>query len=370
MKLSLEKRIQLSFFLAIALVGAIGIVSFYYISQLNGQVQQIVERDLALSHSSERIKTNLFALRRVERTYLIAPETPLFHQSLRTALEELRKATGGGEELSLRDETRQKHRDILTWLDEYERTIQETTLPFDPKVLDQNLEIPIRKISDTVDDLIELRYHDLQSHRAQAELLAENSNRNIILMVVTTILAGLGLGFFAPSKVVLPFRKIYAAIQEVQAANFNVSVNIEGNDEIATLGHEFNKMVEEIRTFDDMKIKRIAFEKRKLDSLANMTDAGVVVLSVEGKILYMNRKLYEMLGLTTERILDITIEEVPLPAELKTIFQESIDRKDRFEDRHWNFTHQPKEGTPLVYEVAISSTPVRNHIGDIVNIIL
>lgn len=370
MKLSLEKRIQLSFFLAIALVAVIGIFSFYYMNQLNGQVQKIVSRDIALSHSSERIKANLFTLRRVERTYLISPETPLFHQSLRTAIEEVKKTAKEGEELCVRDDTKEKHQKIITWLEEYDTIIQETTIPFDPRELNKKLEVPWRKIRDIVDDLIQLRFAELEAHRQQAQSLSERSNRNIILMIVTTILAGLGLGLFAPSKVVLPFRKLFAAIQEVQAANFNVSVDIEGGDEIAELGHEFNKMIEEIRTFDDMKIKKIAFEKRKLDALSNMIDAGVVVLTVEGKIAYMNRQLYEILGLTTERILNTDLDEVPLSEELKEIFKESINRKERVEDRQWTFIHQSTEGKSTKYDVRISTTPVRNHVGDIVNFVL
>jgi len=119
-----------------------------------------------------------------------------------------------------------------------------------------------------------------------------------------------------------------------------------------------------------MKIKKIAFEKRKLDTLANMIHAGVIVVSVEGEILYMNRSLYEILGLTTERIIHVSIDEAPLPSELKSLFKESIDRKDRFEDRKWNFTYTNEEGYHVGQGVTVSFSPVRNHAGDIVNFVI
>ncbi len=370
MKLSLQRRIQLSFYLSITLVAAIGAVSFYYISQLNDQVQLIVDQDIALSHSGEKIKTALFSLRRTERIYLLNPETPNFHDSMQKAIDEFRAALEEGEKLSFREETKKLHQDILEWLKEYENVIRGTVSPFSPQTLARLLDEKTRNIRSAVSEISRSHYANLEAHRKRAELLSDSSNRNMILMIVSTILAGLAIGFFAPSKVVIPFRKLVAAIHEVQAANFNVSVHIGGDDEIAELGNEFNKMVEDIRVFDDMKVKKIAFEKRKLDALSNMIEAGVIVLSIEGEILYMNRTLYEILGLTSERVLHVSIDDSPLPAELKTLFHEAIERKDRFEDRHWNFTHKTSEGTVREHSVLVSLSPVRNHAGDIVNFVV
>ncbi len=370
MRLSLQRRIQLSFLLSIALVASIGAISFYYLHQLNEQVQQIVDHDIALSHSGEKIKTALFSMRRTERTFLLNPEAPDFHKSMQQSLSEFRAAVEEGLKLCVRDETKKIHEDILMWTNEYKNTVVETSIPFNPRLLAQALDAKTRKIGQAVSEIAELRYADLEAHRKQAQSLSDSSSRNMILMIITTILAGLAVGFFAPSKVVVPFRKLVAAIQEVQGANFNVSVHMGGEDEIAELGNEFNKMVEDIRVFDDMKIKKIAFEKRKLDALANMIHSGVIVISVEGEILYMNRTLYEILGLTSERVLHVALKESPLPKELKELFRESIDRKDRFEERKWNFTYKDKNDIQVRQSVQVSFSPIRNHVGDIVNFVI
>ena len=369
MKLSLQKRIQLSFLLSIALVAGIGAISFYYINLLNNEVQGIVEDDIALSHSGEKIKSELYSLRRVERVYIIDPESPLFHENMQTAIDQFRTTVGEGLKLCVRADTKLLHESILGSLDNYNNVIRGTTPPFNPRELAAKLDVPLRQINAAVSEIVTLRYDDLEAHRRQAQVISNTSNRNMILMVVTTILAGILVGLFAPSKVILPFRKLFAAIQEVQSANFNVSVSISGDDEIAELGHEFNKMVEELRDFDDMKIKKIAFEKRKLDALANMIDAGVVVLTVEGQIIYMNRSLYEILGVTSERILRMNVEESSLPKGLKELFLESIDRKDRFEDRKWTFSYETEMKEPITQTVRVSWAPVRNHVGDIVNFV-
>ena len=370
MKLSLQRRIQLSFLLSIALVASIGAISFYYLNQLNQQVQQIIERDIGLSHSGEKIQTALFALRRTEQTFLLRPETPGFKPAMQKAIEEFEKTVTEGLALSVREDTKQLHKDVLTWTKEYSAIITTTDPSFNPRQLAQSLEDQTRKIRKAVAQISELHHADLEAHRKQAQRLSDSSNRNMILMIITTILAGLLIGFFAPSQVIVPFKKLEAAIQEVQAANFNVSVHIGGEDEIAQLGREFNKMIEEIRIFDDMKIKKIAFEKRKLDTLANMIDVGVVIISLEGEILYMNRLLYEILGLTTERVIDVSVDESALPEELKVLFHESIERKDRFEGRKWHFSYADSHGTRVEQAVQVNFSPVRNHVGDIANFVV
>lgn len=370
MKISLQKRIQLSFFLSIALVATIGAISFYYIHQLNDEVQQIIKTDIAISLSGGKIKSTLSSLRRKERIYLLNPDTPNFHESMQKSIEEFRKTVEEGLELSMHEKTKEIHENILEWLKEYESVVQRTQLPFSPPVLAKLLDDKARNIGSAVTKIEHHHEENLTAHGLQAEKLSDSSSRNMIFIIVTTILAGLTIGFFAPSKVVIPFRKLAAAMKEVQTANFNISVSIGGNDEIAELGTEFNKMVEEVRVFDDMKIKKIAFEKRKLDALSNIMDAGVIVLSIEEEILYMNRTLYEILGITSERILHVSIDDSPLPNELKMLFHESIARKDRFEKRKWSFTIKKKGEMAIRHAVEVSFAPVRNHAGDIVNFVV
>jgi PAS domain S-box-containing protein len=289
---------------------------------------------------------------------------------MQKAIDEFRAAVKEGLEFSIYHKTKEIHRNVLDWLMEYEQVVQKTTTPFNPRTLAQLLDDKTRNIRKAVSKISISHYENLKAHGLKAQMIADSSSRNMILMIITTVLAGLAIGFFAPSKVVIPFKKLVAAIREVQAANFNVSVSIGGNDEIAELGDEFNKMVGEVRIFDDMKIKKIAFEKRKLDALSNIIDSGVIVLSVEGEIVYMSRTLYEILGLTSERILHASIEESPLPRELKTLFRESIERKDRFEKRKWSFTYKRGDGSMVRHEVLVSLSPVRNHAGDIVNFVV
>src|SRR5690606_35888478 len=112
------------------------------------------------------------------------------------------------------------------------------------------------------------RYKELESHQEQINRLSSDAQRNMIIVVLLMLLSGLALGFVAPNVVVTPFRKMVQAINEVRTGKLNISIPVEADDEIGTIAKSLNTMIAELREFDEMKIKRIAFEKRRFETLA------------------------------------------------------------------------------------------------------
>ena len=77
--------------------------------------------------------------------------------------------------------------------------------------------------------------------------LTFSRNFELILIVIglVGILAATGLGAFTYNSIAKPVEKIADTMQQVSAGNFSARVNLVGGDELATLGREFDRLLNE-----------------------------------------------------------------------------------------------------------------------------
>ncbi|MDX1387366.1 MAG: HAMP domain-containing protein, partial [bacterium] len=150
----------------------------------------------------------------------------------------------------------------------------------------------------------------------------------------------------------------------------NISIPVEADDEIGTIAKSLNTMIAELREYDEMKIKRIAFEKRRFESLANMVDYGVMVLKREGVIEFINSQLYLLLKCDTKEIEGYRIEHTPLPQEIKDLLQEILATKEKIAKKELTLHLKDKKGKEFEVALLVDTAMVRTHDGTIVNIII
>jgi len=77
--------------------------------------------------------------------------------------------------------------------------------------------------------------------------LTFSRNFQLIMIVIglVGILVATGLGAFTYNSIAKPVEKIADTVQQVSAGNFSARVNLVGGDELATLGREFDRLLNE-----------------------------------------------------------------------------------------------------------------------------
>lgn len=369
-KLSIANRIQLSFIAAIGMVLVIGFLSFYYINRLNRGLETIVEQDIRLARLTEEIKSLTFDVSRLERLYLQEPTDPKRLERLKTIVQSLTTTTKQAQGLSHKDINRQRYTQMTELSSEYQSILpQDENIPNDPMVYGRLREI-LRDIAKLNGEVLLDRYKELEIHQEDVSRLSSDAQRNMMIVVLLMLLSGLGLGFVAPNVVGAPFRKMVQAINEVRTGKLNVSIPVEANDEIGRIGKSLNSMITELREFDEMKIKRIAFEKRRFEILANMVDYGVIVLKREGVIEFINSQLYILLRCDTKEIEGYRVEHTPLPPEIKELLTQCLETKEKIDNLDLSIHAKDKNGQDVTVDLIVDTAMVRTHDGTIVNIII
>ena len=194
-------------------------------------------------------------------------------------------------------------------------------------------------ISDLADKILET-FSDLQDIQISQEVKKDKSIKQIIVetkknMMIVLIIGFLGtivLGLVIPGKIALPFRKINDAIRELQDCNFDVSIFYNQDDEIGEMATEMNKMIHSIKVFDELRTDRISVERRKFDTLANMTKKPVLVSNANSELIYINNKMYDILNLESQDVIGKGMEEALIPDCIRESFEIAIKRRTKIEN--------------------------------------
>ncbi|HXH09665.1 MAG TPA: HAMP domain-containing protein [Alphaproteobacteria bacterium] len=371
MRLSLGAKVQLGFFSAVALVVVIGVMAFIYLGRLNHEVQDVLQKDILFARAGEAIKIFFLETRRAEKNYLVfgqdrdIREYEFFLAKLKEALQE-------GKEAARKDETRGKYRAIEQHLQQYEQTFSRLlTVP--PEARDeirrvsQELGDIGQRIATLADEIADTRWAELEMHAQDADRIETVAKRNMGIILAFTGISSLLLGLYLPRKIVVPIRRLTDLIRRAQEEEFRVNIDVTSNDEIGELGRFINRMMDQIRVFDDLKVRKITEERRRLEVLANLLHEGVILVGDDGRVCYINPAALEFLGLNLSDVEGRPLKEVPLDEPLRQALLRSIDAHERFHDNILSLL-AAERGT-RVRKIALSTGFVRDENGEIMSIV-
>ncbi len=152
----------------------------------------------------------------------------------------------------------------------------------------------------------ELTYLLLKSPIELEELRADvdrNIRRALIFVMVAVIvgaLIGLVGGGLYSRWIVRPIRQLMEAARAVAHGHLDTRIHIASNDELGDLSFEFNRMVERLRSYEEMNIEQLLLEKRKTEAIVQSIGTSIVVVDAEMTILLINPAARELLGIDNE----------------------------------------------------------------------
>ncbi len=141
----------------------------------------------------------------------------------------------------------------------------------------------------------------------------EKSNRATYAVLFASVLA-IGLSVFASwryTKYILePAEKLTETVRQIGEGNLDLKINVLSNDEIGELSHEFNKMTERLRRYEEMNIDRIIAEKKKSESIVESIADPIIVTDQDHKIVLINRGAQELFDAEQIQVLGRPFREV------------------------------------------------------------
>lgn len=372
---TIQGRITTVLAASLVLVGLIGGLALYYLAELSRNIGQVIRKDVLVVRGAEKVKGTFLDLQRAERLYWdsLGRSEPVL-QDIQKDLDGFREALDEHLQLATAPENRQVLTQLSDLFEKYRTVLREASGGQEPEQIraeEKKAAALGQEMGELIDGALSLRYLELDRHQADIQVLIANANRNMLLFLLLSVGGGVLLVSLAPSRVTAPFKKFIAAINQVEELKFDTRLPETGYREIAQVGRSINRLVDRIRTFDELKQKKIQFEARKQRVLANMVDLGVMLLTVEGEILFMNAQLAKTLNLGSEAYQYKNFRLVSLPEEIKDMVQDVLKKKQRMDSRMMILVYREKaEKEGKAVECNVDAGLVRDDEGAIANVVI
>lgn len=333
MNLSLKNRVFVSFLIANVVILIMTFTVFNFLNSLSREIENVTSLSNRASLLTDEIRISAVSILKYQRK-IVSIKIPdqVTIKKLTSLCEGFTSQLHTLDSLYKNPEIKKVLASMLSYVDSLQLVLSKSSLFYRDSVGVTSVRDLSDKILDSFTDFQDIQYQQSKEHDRQIKEIINETKKNMMITLIIGFLGTILLGLVIPSKIALPFKKIKDAIRELQDNNFDVSIYYNQDDEIGEIAKEINKMVLSIKHFDELRTDRIGVELRKFNALANLVRRHVIVSDAEGRIIFMNSKLYSLLQVQSEDVHGKQMKECAIPKSIIDCYDLAITRRAKIDN--------------------------------------
>jgi NtrC-family two-component system sensor histidine kinase KinB len=158
-----------------------------------------------------------------------------------------------------------------------------------------------QRIRQTCEDLRDLNQSTMYDSSERARLVAGRATVSLAATGAAVLVLGLLFSVFLSNLIVRPLTRVTEALRALERGNYDVQVASASADELGQLAADFNSMARQLRRFHELNIGQIMSEKKKIETILQTIDDGIVVVDTEARVTELNAKAAEILHIRGEQ---------------------------------------------------------------------
>lgn len=332
MQLSLKRRVTFSFIIANAVVLVMGFTVFFFLDSLNTQISSITVNSNKISLLTDEVRISAVSILKMQKKILTTKPTTEDLKRLENLCEGFQSQLQRLDSFYSEVEAKKIISRMQGYVDSLKTIVGKSSLFYrDGEGLSTINELT-DKILEAFSEFQDIQYFQNEQRDKQVKSIIGETRRNMLITLIITFLGTILLSLVVPGKIAMPFRKINDAVRELQDCNFDVSIYYDLDDEIGELARELNKMIINMKKFEQLRTDRISVEHRKFDTLANMVKKNIMIANAKGELIYMNNPMYALLELQSDDVINKNITDTLMPDSIVETFELAIKRRSKLEN--------------------------------------
>ncbi|HOH47098.1 MAG TPA: ATP-binding protein, partial [Candidatus Cloacimonadota bacterium] len=137
--------------------------------------------------------------------------------------------------------------------------------------------------------LLQLNQDAMFRKSSATQKIARQGKSTLILVSIFVFVLGTSLSWGLSRRIVLPILRLKEATQKLGQGDYNFELKPEGEDELGILTHEFGVMAGKIKEFNDLNIRKIVEEQRKIEAIFSNIRDGIFLIGTDYRVLDANQ---------------------------------------------------------------------------------
>jgi predicted MPP superfamily phosphohydrolase len=356
MRLSLKQRIAYSFIIATMVVVVMGFTVFFFLESLNNQISSITVNSNKISLLTDEVRISAVSILKMQKKILTSKPTGEDLKRLENLCEGFQSQLMRLDSFYTEVEAKKIISKMQGYVDSLKTIVGKSSIfSRDGEGLSTINELT-DKILEAFSEFQDIQYFQNEQRDKQVKAIIGETRRNMLITLIITFLGTILLSLIVPGKIAMPFKKINDAIRELQDCNFDVSIYYDLDDEIGEIAKELNKMIANMKKFEQLRTDRISVEHRKFDTLANMIKKNIMITNAKGELIYLNNPMYALLEIQSDDVINKLITDTTVPESIVETFEIAIKRRSKIENAEVSIPKRRKVIDPTTGEYIFEET--------------
>lgn len=165
-------------------------------------------------------------------------------------------------------------------------------------------------------DIMLLNMQAIQRKSNIAKLTAKNATLWIAITGTICFIIAFTLLINLPGNIANPIKELTESIKQIAAKNYKERVHFESHNEFGELAAAFNVMAQKLEEYDNSKLAKLLFEKKRIETLINNMHDPVIGLDENKYILFANEEAFKITGLKPDDVIGKNATEIALSNDL------------------------------------------------------
>lgn len=356
MQLSLKRRVALSFIIANVVVLVMGFTVFFFLDSLNNQISNITVNSNKISLLTDEVRISAVSILKMQKKILTSKPTGEDLKRLENLCEGFQSQLQRLDSFYTEVEAKKIISKMQGYVDSLKTIVSKSSLFYRDGEGISTINELTDKILEAFSEFQDIQYFQNEQRDKQVKAIIGETRRNMLITLIITFLGTILLSLVVPGKISMPFKKINDAVRELQDVNFDVSIYYDQDDEIGELARELNKMILNMKKFEQLRTDRISVEHRKFDTLANMVKKNIMIANAKGELIYMNNPMYATLEMQSDDVLNKNLTDTLIPDSIVETFELAIKRRSKIENAEITIPKRKKVIDPVTGEYIFEET--------------
>jgi two-component system sensor histidine kinase GlrK len=310
MKLTIFKRLIAGFFLILLVVAALSAYSVIKFRELNQAIRSISAVDSETLRCADRLRDDLYTLRKFERKYVISEDMDFLDQFHATEesfqrdlaqINSLMEAAGNYESATLLRSACEKY----TMKVEEEAVFIRDNSDYDKRDFEEKKQALVDEVIGHLNMLREATEMVTDKRIRMSGEVSQEALSVIMIMSVSSLIMAVMIAFFISRTIHRPIRLLIRGIKEIARGRFERHLEISSPPEINELAGAFNNMCDRLKELDELKADFIAGVSHEFRTpLAVIREAiGLYMESLSNRPAEKQQKLLSIIEEECERLI-------------------------------------------------------------------
>jgi HAMP domain-containing protein len=361
MHLSLKRRIATSFIIANLVVLVMGFTVYFFLDSLNNQISNITVSSNKISLLTDEVRISAVSILKMQKKIITTKPSAEDLKRLENLCEGFQLQLQRLDNFYSEVEAKKIISKMQGYVDSLKTIVSKSSLFYRDGEGISTINELTDKILEAFSEFQDIQYFQNEQRDKQVKSIIGETRRNMLITLIITFLGTILLSLVVPGKIAMPFKKINDAVRELQDCNYDVSIYYDLDDEIGELARELNKMIVNMKKFEQLRTDRISVEHRKFDTLANMVKKNIMISNAKGELIYMNNPMYALLEMQSDDVINKNIADSLMPDSIIETFELAIKRRSKIENAEISIPKRKKIINPDTGEWIFEDTEEAYH---------